>query len=103
MHFHCTLLAEKVSEKPLWVERPKLHTYYSFQAQECFAYFLLGRKYSDFSKELEAVSYYLVAQRKKPKRKAISRVKKKKKASRGFDPEQPEVWVRAERGGCIGD
>ena len=58
MHFHCTLLAEKVSEKPLWVERPKLHTYYSFQAQECFAYFLLGRKYSDFSKELEAVSYY---------------------------------------------
>ena len=61
------------------MERPKLHTYYSFQAQECFAYFLLGRKYSDFSKELEAVSYYLVAQRKKPKRKAISRVKKKKK------------------------
>lgn len=66
-NFHFTLLAEKVTENPCEWRRPKLHTYYSFQDQECFTYFLLGRKYSDFSEEVEAVLLFLVAQRKKPK------------------------------------
>lgn len=35
---------------------PKLHTYCSLQAEDCFAYFLLGRKYSDFSEEMDAAS-----------------------------------------------
>lgn len=29
----------------------QITTYYSFQAEECLAYFLLGRKYSDFSED----------------------------------------------------
>lgn len=43
-----------MSEKFLQVERPKFHTYYSFQAEEYFAYFLLGRKYSDLSEDVDA-------------------------------------------------
>lgn len=54
-HFHSALCGGKVSQK-LWVERPKLHTYYSFQAEECFAYFLWGREYSDFSGDVDAAS-----------------------------------------------
>lgn len=54
-HFPSALCGGKVSQK-LWVERPKLHTYYSFQAEECFAYFLWGRKYSDFSGDVDAAS-----------------------------------------------
>lgn len=47
------------------------------------------------------LSLFLVAQRKRPKTKEISRVRKK--VSRDIDPEQPEACVRAERGVCIGD
>lgn len=95
-HFRSTLCGGKVSQKLLGVERPKSHTRYSFWAEESFAYFLLGRKYSDSSEEGNAVSCassWLLRGKDQKERRFLE----EKKASRGFDPEQPEAWVHTDR------
>lgn len=89
-HFHSALCGGKVSQK-LWVERPKLHTYYSFQAEECFAYFLWGRDYSDFSWDVDAASCSSscwLRGRDQRERRFVGG----KKASRGFDSAPRFGW-----------
>lgn len=89
-HFHSALCGGKVSQK-LWVERPKLHTYYSFQAEECFAYFLWGREYSDFSGDVDAASCSSscwLRGRDQRERRFVGG----KKASRGFDSAPRFGW-----------